>query len=313
MYSVVYRIYFWLKRIEKRSRENNQTISAINKFLLDYCEWFYNIPYTRWCQKFPCKKSGINAKKRKEKIIVSLTTYPKRISTIWLTIDSLLRQTVKPDEIILWLANSQFENGLDDLPDSLLQLQRRGLTIRFCDDLRSHKKYYFALQEYPDDLVILADDDMFYPRDTIAKLLDMHKQHPQDICCMTAQVIDPGFTAMPSVWRNPKLEEHDLQHSDQIQAFTGSGTLIPSGALPKEAFDAEKIKFLCLHADDLWITFMAHLAGTKITTQQKWRPFPVTIYGTAAGSLYYINAEENQNDVQWQNLLDHYGADSIKG
>jgi hypothetical protein len=141
----------------------------------------------------------------------------------------------------------------------------------------------------------------------------MHKQYPQDICCMTAQVINPGFTTMPSAWRNPKLEEHNLQHSDWIQAFTGSGTLIPPCALPKEAFDAEQIKSLCLHADDLWITFMAHRVGTKISTLKKWRPFPVTIYGTAEGSLYYINAEENQNDVQWQNLLDHYGTDFLKG
>ena len=42
-----------------------------------------------------------------------------------------------------------------------------------------------------------------------------------------------------------------------------------------------------------------------------WRPFPICIYGTAAGSLYYINGEGKQNDVQWQNLLDHYGVKGI--
>lgn len=309
MYSFVYKAYYALKRKEKRLRETGSMLSALDKKLIDYSEWFYNIPFVRWCAKFPCQKAGVTAKKRDQKIIVSLTTYPKRINTIWLTIETLLRQTVKPDEIILWLADSQFENGLKNLPESLLRLQRRGLTIRFCEDLRSHKKYYFALQEYPNDLVVLADDDMFYPRDTVAKLLHMHKQYPDDICCITAQVIEPGFSAMPSKWRNPKLDEHNLQHSDQIQAFTGSGTLIPPKALPVEAFDIDCIKSLCFHADDLWITFMAHWGGTRITTMKKWRPFPVTIYGTAEGSLYYINAEENQNDVQWQNLLDHYGTD----
>ena len=43
-----------------------------------------------------------------------------------------------------------------------------------------------------------------------------------------------------------------------------------------------------------------------------WRPFPVCIYGTAAGSLYYINGEGKQNDIQWQNLLDEYGAEYDK-
>jgi hypothetical protein len=174
--------------------------------------------------------------------------------------------------------------------------------------MRSHKKYYYALQEYPNDLVILADDDMFYPKDTIKKLLKMHKKWPNDICCITAQVIEPDFRTMPSQWRNPGLNEGGLQHVDYIQTFTGSGTLIPPSALPAETFNAEQIRKLCLHADDLWITFMAYRKGTKITTLKKWRPFPICIYGTAEGSLYYINGEGNQNDVQWQNLLDHYGA-----
>ena len=313
MYSSVYNVYYALKRKEKKLREEGSFLSSLEKKLIDYCEWFYNIPFARWIRKFPPHTSGVTEKKRNQKIIVSLTTYPKRINTIWLTIETLLRQTVKPDEIILWLAESQFKNKLQDLPDSLLRLQNRGLTIRFCDDLRSHKKYYYVIQENPEDLIILADDDMFYPRDTISQLLRMHKQYPQDICCITAQVIEPDFCTAPSLWRNPKLDEHHWQHSDCIQTFTGSGTLIPPSTLPVETFDIEKIKSLCFHADDLWITFMAQRNGTKITTLENWRSFPVCIYGTAEGSLYYINAEQNQNDVQWQNLLDYYGTDFLKG
>ena len=41
----------------------------------------------------------------KPNLIVSLTSYPKRINTIWITIESLIRQVQKPDMIILWLAD----------------------------------------------------------------------------------------------------------------------------------------------------------------------------------------------------------------
>ena len=287
-------------------RGRGKTPSGVVGFLLGYCEWFYNIPLARWYTRFPGRRSGVTARKRAQKIIVSLTTYPKRIGTVWLTIETLLRQSVKPDAVILWLAGSQFPNGMADLPEKLRSLQARGLTIRFCDDLRSHKKYYYALQEYPNDLVVLADDDMFYPKDTIRKLMKMHRKWPEDICCMTAQVIEPDYHAVPSRWRNPRLDEGDLQHTDRIQAFTGSGTLIPPGALHPDAFDRAKIEALCLHADDLWVTFMARRKGTKITTSKIWRPFPICIYGTAEGSLYYINGEAKQNDVQWRNLLEHY-------
>lgn len=305
MYSLVYRIYFILKSYAKKRALEGAPVPRMHQRLLDYCEWFYNIPVARWYEKHPRRVSGINSRKRQQKIIVSLTSYPKRIGTVWLTIETLLRQSVKPDAVILWLAGSQFPNGLADLPEKLLALQSRGLTIRFCDDLQSHKKYYFVLQAYPDDLVVLADDDMFYPRDTLGKLLRMHKKWPEDICCITVQVMEPGFTAMPSLWRNPRRNEN-WEHSDRIQTFTGSGTLIPPRALHPDVFDREQLRRMCFHADDLWITFMAHRNGTRVTTLKKWRPFPVTIYGTSEGSLYYINGEGMQNDVQWKNLLKHY-------
>ena len=308
MYSLVYPFYFFLRRKARRHRESGRQESNLTKKIINYCEWFYNIPVAKWYDEHPSRKPGVTMQRREQRIIVSLTTYPKRIGTIWLTIETLMRQRVKPDEIILWLAQSQFPNGLKDLPENLLRLQSRGLSIRFCDDLRSHKKYYYALQEYSKDLVILADDDMFYPRDTIQKLLKMHKRWPSDICCMTAQVMEPDFQSAPSLWRNPGLGEHNWQHADRIQAFTGSGTLIPPDALPPEAFDKDTFQRICPYADDLWMTFMAHRKGTKITTMSTWRPFPVCIYGTAAGSLYYINGEGKQNDIQWQNLLDHYGV-----
>lgn len=307
MYSIIYSIYYRLKRIEKKRKEQKIPPSKVVSFLLGYVEWFYNVPVRKWYEKHPSNVCGINKKERKQQVIVSFTSHPQRIEYAWITVETLLRQSYKPDQLVLWLASSQFA-GLEDLPISLTNLQKRGLTIRFCDDLRSHKKYYYALQDYPEALVILADDDMFYPKDTVKKLLKMHKKWPEDICCITAQVITPDFYAMPSSWRNPKLDERHLQHTDILQAFTGSGTLIPPRALPKETFDQGTFQKICPYADDLWIAFMAHRKGTKITTMRTWRPFPVCIYGTSAGSLYYINGEGKQNDAQWKKMLDHYKA-----
>ena len=82
--------------------------------------------------------------------------------------------------MILWLAKSQFDD-ISVLPQKLVNLQKRGLTIRFCDDLRSHKKYFYVMQEHPEDIIVLADDDMFYPSDTLRKLIKMHKKYPKDI------------------------------------------------------------------------------------------------------------------------------------
>lgn len=95
------------------------------------------------------------AKSRCKDLIISLTSYPKRIGYVWMTIETLLRQDVLPEKIILYLSKRQFPKQYDDLPANLLKLQNRGLEIIFVDDdLRSHKKYYYAMTEFPDKCVL---------------------------------------------------------------------------------------------------------------------------------------------------------------
>ena len=89
---------------------------------------------------------SLNEKKRDKQLIVSLTSFPLRIGRLWIVIETLLRQKVQPDKIILWLAKSQFPNGDFDLPKKLLKQTKRGLEIRFVDeDIRSYKKFYYTL------------------------------------------------------------------------------------------------------------------------------------------------------------------------
>lgn len=304
MYSVFYKLYFYLKRKEKYKKVKNAKQSKISSLLFGIIEQYYNIFFKKWCIKHPRTKIGVNKLPREKKIIVSLTSFPKRINTVWLTIETLLRQSVKPDSVILWLAASQFD-GLNSLPKELLKLQDRGLTIRFCDDLRSHKKYFYVMQEYPNDLIVLADDDMFYPTDTIKKLIKLHKQYPNDICTITCQVITDFFESQPSSWRNPEVNEK-FEHSGRVQVFTGSGSLYPPNCLDKSAFNKSLIEELCPNADDLWLTFMALKNNTKITALYPWRAFPITIYGTSENSLWYINSEDGQNNIQWRNLLNYF-------
>lgn len=305
MYSLIYKLYFYWRRKEKYCKETHKEVNRVTKFGIGFSDWFYNVFWTRYIKKHNSKRYGLNKKYRKEKVIVSLTSFPKRIGTVWITIESLLNQNMKPDMIILWLADSQFDS-MNDLPKELLRLQKRGLTIRFCDDLRSHKKYFYAMQEYENDIIILADDDMFYPRDTIKKLMRLHNKYPKDICTITAQVMGKDERSVPSEWRNPLLKEHFV-HSDRIQVFTGSGSLYPPGCLHRDAFNKELIQELCPYADDLWITFMAKRKGTRITMSSPYRAFPISIYCTGEGSLYYINAEGGMNDKQWIQLMEHYG------
>ncbi len=58
--------------------------------------------------KIPCFRTGIISSREQRPVVISLTTIPSRLDKAWLTIESLLRQSKKPNKIILWLAEDEF-------------------------------------------------------------------------------------------------------------------------------------------------------------------------------------------------------------
>ena len=94
--------------------------------------------------------------KGEPRIIASLTSYPPRIGTVDKAIRSLLAQKTLPDKIVLYLYEGDFPRGERDLPPQLRELFANDVVVRWVDeDLKSHKKWYWAFGDYPDDLVVL--------------------------------------------------------------------------------------------------------------------------------------------------------------
>ena len=303
LYDVGYRCFLLGKRLRKRIKLFDKPVRTFEY----YFALFLNRKCPDWFEKHPVK-SGINTKLRQESYTVSLTTFPARINHVHIAIETLMRQSFKPDRIVLWLAESQFPDH--KLPERLTALEKKGLTIRYCEDLRSHKKYHFAFQEYPEDHIILADDDLFYPRDTVKQLVKLHKKHPEDIVCVSAQIIAPDLTALPSVWVQP-LPGKKYVSCREAQAFTGAGSLFPARWYPAEVLDKEKAMSMAGSADDLWLKAMSLKAGVKTTLQHPARGFPVEIQIPQNVTLFQENKASgaNRNDAAWQVLVDEYAKD----
>ena len=167
------------------------------------------------------------------------------------------------------------------------------------------------MQEHPEDLVILADDDNFFPLDTIEKLMKMHKKYPDEIVCMTTAIIT-GANDLPDVWGRPGYNER-LEHSYAAQPFTGQGTLYPPHSLDEGyLFRKDLIMDLCPYADDMWLVYMALRKNTKTSAVYKIRSLPVTIYGTFESGLWHINGNDKKNNTQWQAILDYFAEDDLE-
>lgn len=300
MYRVLYQVY--IKCLEQDSKGVWRRMYC--SFFFYFCNFLYKY-YLKW------SKGGslIKNKMTESRLIISLTSYPGRIHYIWITIETLLRQTVKPDMIILWLAEDQFPNK--KLPFELEKLKERGLTIRWCDNLMSHKKYFYVMQEYPNANVITADDDSFYPPFFVERLVNMHKTFPEDVVCLTAQSMGETYRCVPSQW--PGISKEEITSSYSLSINSGSGALFPPQSLSYKAFDKIAIRSVCPYADDLWLTVMTHINGRKIT-KYKYHPFPVIIKETMLESLCrtYNGPQaqsEMNNDRQWTNIMTKYAAD----
>lgn len=232
-------------------------------------------------------------------VMISLTSFGPRLEKIWLVIEGLLRQKVKPERIVLYLTQSQVPD-VEKLPKSLLRLRERGLEIVLCpDNIRSHTKYFYAMTQNPDATVITVDDDLFYRSDLVKELLRSHDEHPEAICANWVKEIIPGVDKYAE-WPDGKKREV----KNNFLLLGVSGVLYPPHALHKDAFDVRNIIDLCLTADDVWLSCMALREGTPILfTNYRYNHLPVMIPNNE--TLISVNRERNQ--VQVDNLNKHYG------
>lgn len=152
-----------LKRVLNAGSYNTQLLNRLN----------YTIKRDALITKTRCStESGIEQTKFCDhEVVVSLTTYGKRLYEVASTIESIMQGTMKPNRIVLWL-----EEGLKDtpLPILLQRQQTRGLEIGYCEDLRSYKKLIPTLIKYPDAVIITIDDDAIYNCDVVEKLVNTY-------------------------------------------------------------------------------------------------------------------------------------------
>ena len=276
---------------------------------------FLNIPYLagaiyKWdCFVENCfikfarlPKSGIwRGEDRKKKIVVSLTTFPARINECYYAIKSLMIQSYPADRIVLWLAKNQFPD--EKLPLKFDNLIARGLEVRYCDeDLRSHKKYYYALQEQKEDeLIVTFDDDIIYEYDAILKLVDCHKRYPNSIICNRGHHItsNDGKIESYNKWKICSVEGV-YEPSVRIMPSTGAGCLYPYGVMPKTTFDRDAIRDYAFTADDIWMLFNRLSVGVSVVKTLEKSAILCNVYGSQNEALTVINdiGHENERTIE---------------
>ena len=238
---------------------------------------------------------------REKDLIVSLTSFPARINDVWMVIECLKRQTVLPEKIMLWLSKDQFPSN-DSIPEKLVQEQDDLFSIVMVDgDIRSHKKYYYAVKYYSEKSFITCDDDIFYDNRMIERLLKTSKLYPKCIIAnKTSQMVFAKNGVSP--YKNWYDNKTPFSHVDLIQIGL-CGVFYPAGCLHSMVTNDVLFMKLAPYADDIWLNAMARLKGTPVVQSSEIR-YPLEIVSESP-SLTDINNGENKNDLQIEQIRNY--------
>lgn len=250
------------------------------------------------------KNYALNKNLRDKKLLISLTTYPARFNFVYLTLESLMNQSVKPDKIILWLSQEEVINN--KIPKKILSLKNRGLEIEVVNEnLKSYKKLIYAIEKFPDLNIITCDDDALYPKYFIKKLQDKHIKHPDCVVAYRCSFMKKSSHKDLLPYAKWSKAETDKPSFNLFPTGVG-GIFYPSNSLDKRVIDKELFLKLSPLGDDIWFKAMALLNKTKTVMVNKCSKDFFVITGSQKQALWRKNINENENDKQLKNVFDYF-------
>ena len=248
-------------------------------------------------------------------LIVSLTTFGKRLYSVATTIESIMQGTLKPNKIILWL-DEKLKGQY--LPRNLMKQMERGLTIEYCKDIRSYTKLIPCLKKYPQAIIVTVDDDILYDQDMLEKLFVAHKESPDMIIANRVHQIVLDSSSRPVSYKSWRWKQ-TLDDESFLNFLTGvGGVLYPPHCLDEEVFNENVFLDICKYADDVWFYAMALKKGTivkKAYTRDKYGEDYVMNPTVQDVGLCLLNVNDSvcRNDIQIKAVFEKYALyDKLK-
>lgn len=246
-------------------------------------------------------------------IIVSLTSYGSRVRNLSAVIESICRQTITPDRIILYLSDDYNIQLLSEkeLLDNYSKLE----IVKGVPNIKGHKKYLFSMINNPDAIIITVDDDCIYPKNTIQSLIEAYVRYPN--CVISRRVHKMSFShsgdIMPYVNWDYDWNFNHLKPSMQLFPTGCAGVLYPPHILPVSYSDIAAIKELSLNADDVWLKCFAVANGIETVSVCNLPYAYHIIEGTQASALYKINVKnsyDSGNDLTLKRCMNYFNLSS---
>ena len=217
------------------------------------------------------------APSRPERLVVSLTTVPERMTLLGPVLRSLTDQTVAADRIILWRPETSRRSGLAYPDPGPLP---PGVEVLPCTDEGPATKLLPALIAEPEACIVVVDDDVIYPVDFLEQLLAAHRRDRH------AAIGWRGWSIVEG--RHPKRFPHvfatALAKPRSVDILLGTwGYLVPPGTFDASVHDFEGFPAESRFVDDVWFSgHMARRGVRRLVIPARGLPIETRASGLAA-------------------------------
>ena len=128
-----------------------------------------------------CEPDGRTYTSDTSGIIVTMTSWPKRIKNVEKTLTTILNNTTLPEKIIVNLSTTEFPGKESSLPNGLVLLAQKNPIIEFHwlkHNTTVWKKIIPTIIRFKNANVICIDDDRLYPKNFIATFKEAASKYP---------------------------------------------------------------------------------------------------------------------------------------
>lgn len=242
-------------------------------------------------------------------VIISMTSYPARIKSVGLVWYSIISQITASMDVhcVLVLAKPEFPLLDKSLPEDLqLLIEHNYIEVIWCEhNTKSHKKLMPTLTKYPDNPILVIDDDQLRTSDWLSNFLSDHYKYPNDVL---AGIIHFRLVGKTFKYKTISNNERGQIIQNGRSANGRGGTLYPAHTFTHPAFFDENLYMkLSPTSDESWQFYFLHNAGihpralTKYTSDKH---LVVTESNDLPTALWNVN--KGKYDVIYDTIASYF-------
>ena len=245
-----------------------------------------------------------------DRVVVSLTTTPTRINNLHYTINSILDQSYRVDQINLCIPYYMKRTGEPYvIPDFLKNLQN--VKIINCQDCGPITKLLptLNLEQNPNTKIIYIDDDRIYSYTTIEIIVKYSEKFPNSAICNWGWKLPPDHNFLTHT-RSTNIVIKYLFSYGFVDIIEGcEGCLVKSKFFTPDIYLVDQAPRELFFVDDIYIS--GHLASNNIPryripfklSLRAFAKYPRTIHDTP---LNAVNNNGHNNNIAIKYFMQYW-------